>query len=137
MSKDRPAGRKFRISIMGIVCLAISLAGGMIPLYADHGVDITFFHVADPHYRAFDTTANGSNKVIRANVERMEEIPGATLPDGLGTVGQPLGVMPNLLVVGPSNRAAAKTVIEAEKNAAGASNINYKAVDIMVCPWLD
>jgi len=93
MSKDRPAGRKFRISIMGIVCLAISLAGGMIPLYADQGVDITFFHVADPHYRAFDTTANGSNKVIRANVERMKEIPGATLPNGLGTVGQPLGVI--------------------------------------------
>jgi phage major head subunit gpT-like protein len=50
--------------------------------------------------------------------------------------GKPLGVMPNLLVVGPSNRANAKTVVEAEKNAAGASNINYKAVDIMVCPWL-
>ena len=50
--------------------------------------------------------------------------------------GKPLGVMPNLLVVGPSNRAAAKTVVEVEKNAAGADNINYKAVDIMVAPWL-
>lgn len=53
-----------------------------------------------------------------------------------GDHGKPLGVVPNLLVVGPSNRAAAKEVVEAEKNAAGASNINYKAVDIMVCPWL-
>jgi phage major head subunit gpT-like protein len=50
--------------------------------------------------------------------------------------GNPLGIMPDLLVVGPSNRAAAKTVIEAENNAAGASNINYKAVEVMVVPWL-
>lgn len=50
--------------------------------------------------------------------------------------GKPLGVMPNLLVVGPSNRAAARTVIEAERNAAGASNINFKAVEILVVPWL-
>lgn len=54
-----------------------------------------------------------------------------------GDYGKKLAVMPNLLVVGPSNRAAAKTVIEAEKKASGASNINYKAVEIMVCPWLD
>lgn len=50
--------------------------------------------------------------------------------------GNPLGIMPNLLVVGPSNRAAAKTVIEAENNAAGASNINFKAVEVLVVPWL-
>ncbi len=50
--------------------------------------------------------------------------------------GRPLGIMPSLLVVGPTNRAAAKTVIEVEKNAAGADNINYKAVDILVVPWL-
>lgn len=53
-----------------------------------------------------------------------------------GDGGQPLGIMPNLLVCGPSNRAAAKTVIEAEQNAAGASNINFKAVDVIVVPWL-
>jgi phage major head subunit gpT-like protein len=50
--------------------------------------------------------------------------------------GRPLGIMPNLLVVGPSNRSAAKTVIEAEQNAAGASNINFKAVEVLVVPWL-
>jgi phage major head subunit gpT-like protein len=53
-----------------------------------------------------------------------------------GDYGKPLGITPNLLVVGPSNRAPAKTVVEVEKNAAGADNINFKAVDIMVCPWL-
>ncbi|WP_140918661.1 Mu-like prophage major head subunit gpT family protein [Limnobaculum xujianqingii] len=50
--------------------------------------------------------------------------------------GRPLGIMPNLLVVGPQNRAAAKRVVEAENKAGGESNINYKAVEIVVCPWL-
>ena len=50
--------------------------------------------------------------------------------------GRPLGIMPNLLVCGPSNRAAAKKVIEAENDAAGASNTNYKAVEVVVVPWL-
>lgn len=53
-----------------------------------------------------------------------------------GDDAQPLGIMPNLLVVGPSNRAAAKAVIEAENNAAGASNINFKAVEVLIVPWL-
>lgn len=53
--------------------------------------------------------------------------------------GQPLGVKPTLLVVGSSNQAAAKTLIEAQMiNSGGVSvsNINYKAVDLLVCPWL-
>ncbi len=50
--------------------------------------------------------------------------------------GRPLGIDPNLLVVGPSNRAAAKKVIEAENKAGGESNTNYKAVEILVVPWL-
>lgn len=50
--------------------------------------------------------------------------------------GRPLGIMPDLLVVGPQNRAAAKRVVEAENKAGGESNINYKAVEIVVCPWL-
>lgn len=50
--------------------------------------------------------------------------------------GRPLGVSPNLLVVGPSNRAAARALIEAERLASGASNTNFKAVDLYVCPWL-
>lgn len=50
--------------------------------------------------------------------------------------GSSLKIMPNLLVVPPSLRAAARTLIEAEKNAAGATNTNYKAVDILVAPQL-
>ena len=50
--------------------------------------------------------------------------------------GRPLGITPNLLVVAPGNRAAAKALIEAETLASGASNTNFKAVELYVCPWL-
>ncbi len=51
--------------------------------------------------------------------------------------GRKLGINPNLLVVGPKNRAAAKKVIDAENKAQGESNINYKAVEVLIVPWLD
>ena len=50
--------------------------------------------------------------------------------------GRPLGISPSLLVVAPSNRAAAKALIEAETLASGASNTNFRAVELYVCPWL-
>jgi len=50
--------------------------------------------------------------------------------------GRPLGVKPSILVVGPGNRAAAKAVIDKEKLAGGEDNTNYKAVEVMVVPWL-
>lgn len=51
--------------------------------------------------------------------------------------GRPLGIIPNLLVCGPSNRAAAKTVLDKELINGGESNTNYKTVDLMIVPWLD
>lgn len=50
--------------------------------------------------------------------------------------GRPLGIMPTLLVVGPSNEADAKEVIKAERNANGASNVNYNDVGVLVTPYL-
>ncbi len=50
--------------------------------------------------------------------------------------GQPLAIRPNLLVVGPSNEAAARTIVDAQLTADGGSNINYKAVDLLVVPYL-
>jgi len=43
-----------------------------------------------------------------------------------------LNIKPDLLVCGPSNRAAARSLIETQVLANGASNPNYKAVDILV-----
>lgn len=51
--------------------------------------------------------------------------------------GRPLGVRPNLLVVGPKNRAKANQVIEVMNQEGGASNPNYKAVEVLVVSWLD
>ena len=50
--------------------------------------------------------------------------------------GEPLGVLPNLLIVGASNRDAAMNVVKRERDTNGASNINYQAVDVLVTPWL-
>ncbi len=50
--------------------------------------------------------------------------------------GRPLGIMPDLLVVGPSNRSAAKRVVEVQQKDGG-DNPNYKAVEVLVVPWLD
>lgn len=51
--------------------------------------------------------------------------------------GRPLGINPDLLVVGPTNRSKAKALIEAMQKEGGASNTNYQAVEVMVVPWLD
>lgn len=50
--------------------------------------------------------------------------------------GKPLGIRPNLLVVGPSRRAAARDLIDVSALASGASNPNYKEMDILVSPHL-
>ena len=51
--------------------------------------------------------------------------------------GKPLAVVPNLLVLGSSNEAAARKVIAAEKIDGGDSNTLFNDVEIMVVPWLD
>ncbi|MDT7411740.1 Mu-like prophage major head subunit gpT family protein [Citrobacter freundii] len=48
----------------------------------------------------------------------------------------PTARSPTLLVVGKGNRAAAKKLIEAVNNDAGASNIYYKDVDVLVSPYV-
>lgn len=50
--------------------------------------------------------------------------------------GRPLGIRPSLLVVGPSNEQQALDLIKAERNAAGATNTLFNAVDIHVTPYL-
>ena len=50
--------------------------------------------------------------------------------------GRPLGIIPDLLVVPPALRAAANEAVEVMLKAGGASNPNYKAVDVLVTPWL-
>jgi phage major head subunit gpT-like protein len=50
--------------------------------------------------------------------------------------GRPLGIRPTHLVCGPSNRAAALSVVGTQRLASGADNPNYNAVQIVISPWL-
>lgn len=50
--------------------------------------------------------------------------------------GRPLGITPNLLVVPPTLRSQAEKLLLAAQQAGGATNTNYKAVDLLVTPWL-
>ncbi|MCG9027374.1 Mu-like prophage major head subunit gpT family protein [Laribacter hongkongensis] len=51
--------------------------------------------------------------------------------------GRPLGIKPNILLVGSSNREAAFYIAKAERLANGASNPNYGLLDVIVTPHLD
>jgi phage major head subunit gpT-like protein len=50
--------------------------------------------------------------------------------------GRPLGVMPNLLIVPPSLEAAAREILKAERNAAGATNIWQDSAELIVTPFV-
>lgn len=50
--------------------------------------------------------------------------------------GRPMGIKPTTLVVPPSLRAAALSLIEAQLIDGGNSNPNYRAVEVIVSPWL-
>lgn len=50
--------------------------------------------------------------------------------------GKPLGIMPNLLLVGPSNEKAALDVVQAERLANGADNVYRNTAKVVTCPWL-
>lgn len=51
--------------------------------------------------------------------------------------GSPLGVVGTHLVVGSSNEAAALELLEAERNAAGATNVWRNRAKLIVSPWLE
>lgn len=53
-----------------------------------------------------------------------------------GDNGKPLGVRPTLLVVPPSMEKQALELLQAEKNASGATNIYQNTAQLLVSPWL-
>ncbi|MDD2722224.1 MAG: Mu-like prophage major head subunit gpT family protein [Gallionella sp.] len=59
-----------------------------------------------------------------------------TMETQKGNGNRKLGITPDLLVCGPGNRSAAEALLKAQKNAAGADNINYNKVKLLVTPWL-
>lgn len=53
-----------------------------------------------------------------------------------GDYGRPIGVQGKVLVVGPSNEAAARQILKAERNVDGSSNIWLNSAELMITPWL-
>lgn len=53
-----------------------------------------------------------------------------------GDGGRKLGIVPDMLVTGPDNMAAAEALLKALQNANGSSNTNYQKVQLVVTPWM-
>lgn len=53
-----------------------------------------------------------------------------------GDFGRPLGIRPTHLVVPPSLEGQALEILNAERNAAGATNVYKGTAQLLVCPWL-
>lgn len=53
-----------------------------------------------------------------------------------GDHGRPLAISPNLLVVPPSLREAGLELLNAERNATGATNVWRGSAELLVTPWL-
>lgn len=60
----------------------------------------------------------------------------AAMQGMLGDYDRPLGLMPRLLVVPPSLEGAALEILNAERNAAGATNVWRGTAELLVVPWL-
>lgn len=80
--------------------------------------------------------AYGSKQVLDANAATGYPAARAAMQGFTSDEGRPLGIMPNLLVVPPSLEGAARALVGAQYNAAGASNPWYNTADLLVVPWL-
>lgn len=60
----------------------------------------------------------------------------AAMLNQTGDFGRPLGIMPNLLVVSPSQEGAARALLQSALVNGGESNIWANTAEIMVVPWL-
>lgn len=53
-----------------------------------------------------------------------------------GDGGRKLGIVPDTMLTGPDNMAAAEALLKAMKSANGADNTNYNKVQLIVTPWM-
>lgn len=89
---------------------------------ARHVAGFGFHQLAYGSKQALDATSFAAGRLALETQRR---------PDG-----SPLPVQATHLVCGPSNRAAAEAVLMKEFLAGGESNVNYKAINLIVNPWL-
>lgn len=76
---------------------------------------------------AYASNAKLDGAGLDAAIEKMQSL--------LDSNGQPMGIKPSLLVVGPKLRASANQTVNVEI-IDGTSNANYKVVDVLHTAWL-
>lgn len=77
--------------------------------------------------------AYGSKQALnKANYEAAR----ASIMSRTGDFGRPLGLVPDTLVVGPTNEGAARALLFAQKDAAGADNVWFNTAELIVEPLL-
>lgn len=64
------------------------------------------------------------------------EVARTAMTGRLKSNGQPAGISPNLLVVGPSNERKGREVLKSQRDAVGADNVWAGTAELYVCPWL-
>lgn len=91
--------------------------------YARNNVGLGFWQMA------FASRAALTKENFRLGRERMRGVK--------NDVGAPLGIRPTHILVGASNEGAARDLFLAERDAAGASNTERNAVQIIISDYLD
>jgi phage major head subunit gpT-like protein len=95
--------------------------------HMDMGMGMSLWWFAQCSKAALDSTS------FNAAMVKAMKVPTYALADG---AAQLMGVMPNLLVVGPSNMTKAKELINASLNDGGGSNVDQNAVELLILPTL-
>ena len=95
--------------------------------HLDMGIGMTLWWFAYASNQALDETHFSAAQTQIMKTPTYELLEGQT---------QLMGVMPNLLVVGASNKLAAEKLLNASTLANGASNVLYKNTDLLVLPTL-
>lgn len=78
-------------------------------------------------YSYWQTCYRSTATLNAANYEAAKQAMASITDDN----GEPLGLVPTHIVIGATNKAAAKTLFSIQNNAAGAGNIYYQDVEII------
>lgn len=96
----------------------------------------TYLYGADSRYAAayaFWQMAWGSKQTLSKTTYKLAR---SSLLGMKSDYGHPMGLQPDLLVVGPSNEEAALEILNAERDSAGATNVWKGTAELLVVPWL-
>lgn len=89
---------------------------------ARYNVGYGFWQFAWGSKQALDGTSYGSARAAMIGMK--------------GDFGRPLGVMPNLLIVGPALESTARKLLNSEYGTGGATNEWKGTAELLVVPWL-